>query len=60
MIDLLRRLATDADARIVDPRARLLLEGVPRRSTAGRAAREALAVDGTGGARAATAQARTR
>jgi hypothetical protein len=55
LVDLLRRLATDADARVTDPAARAFLETVPPRTKAGRAAREALAVSGTGAARPAAA-----
>jgi hypothetical protein len=54
LVDLLRRLAQDADARIAE---RAWLEGVPPRSKTGALARAALAVSGDGGARSVEAAA---
>ena len=55
LVDLLRRLAVDADAAVADPAARAWLDGVSPRSKAGRAAQEALAVSGTGAGRSRAA-----
>ena len=55
LVELLRRLAVDADAAIRAPGARAWLEALPPRSKAGRAAREALAVSGDGAARSRVA-----
>ena len=57
LVDLLRRLAVEADAAVADPAARAWLEGVSPRSKAGRAAQEALAVSGAGAGRSRAAAA---
>jgi hypothetical protein len=49
VIDLLRRLAQDADARVELPGARAYLESLPAKS--GKLAKAALAVTGDGAAR---------
>jgi hypothetical protein len=54
-VELLRRLAVEADAAITDPAAREWLDALPPRSKVGRAAREALAVTGDGAARSRAA-----
>ena len=57
LVDLLRRLAVEADAAVADPAARAWLEGVSPRSKTGRAAQEALAVSGAGAGRSRAAAA---
>ena len=57
VVELLRRLAVEADAAVADPRARAWLEALPPRSKGGKAAREALAVTGGGAARSRAAAA---
>ncbi len=57
LVELLRRLAVEADAAITDPGARAWLEALPAGSKTGRAAREALAVTGAGVARSREAAA---
>lgn len=51
LVELLRLIAVEADARVRDPCARLFLEAIPPRSKTGRTAQEALAVTGQGTAR---------
>ena len=48
VVDLLRRLAIEADAAVANPRAREWLEALGPGSKIGRAAREALEVSGSG------------
>lgn len=55
MVELLRLVAIDGDARVASPQARVRLEAVPRGSRAGRAAKEALAVAGNGAVRSVSA-----
>jgi hypothetical protein len=57
LVDLLRRLAAEADAAVSDPAARAWLEALPPRSKGGRAAREMLEVTGRGAARSRAAAA---
>lgn len=56
-LDLLRRLAQEADARVPDPAARVWLETVTPGSKSGRLARAALDVTGDGAARSVDAAA---
>lgn len=56
-LDLLRRVAQDADARIVNLEARAWLERVSPRSKSGQLAQAALSVTGDGGARSLEAAA---
>jgi hypothetical protein len=51
VLDLLRKIAVEADSKIEDPEARARLETIPPRSKGGQLARAALAVKGTGAAR---------
>jgi Family of unknown function (DUF6493) len=55
VVQVLRRLALEGDAAVAEPGARAWLERLPPRSKGGRAAREALAVTGTGAARSRAA-----
>ncbi|MGO9977565.1 MAG: DUF6493 family protein [Solirubrobacteraceae bacterium] len=55
LVDLLRRLAQDADATITNASARAWLENTPAHTKLGTCARRALACTGTGAARAAAA-----
>jgi hypothetical protein len=55
VVELLRRLATEADAAIADERARAWLSTLGKGSKIGRAGREALAVAGDGAARSRAA-----
>lgn len=55
VVELLRRLATEADAAIADERARDWLSTLGKGSKIGRAGREALAVTGNGAARSRAA-----
>lgn len=57
LVDLLRRLAQDADAAVTDPAARAWLESTSRSSKTGRLARAALDVRGDGAARSIEAAA---
>jgi len=57
LVDLLRRVAQEANARVTDPAARTCLEAFSPRSKAGSQARAALAVTGTGAARSIEAAA---
>jgi hypothetical protein len=60
LVDLIRRLAVDADAAITNPRAREWLSSLSRGSKIGRAGREALTVGGDGAARSRAAAAEAR
>lgn len=55
LVDLLRRLAVEADAAVADPRARQWLSSLATGTKIGRAGKEALAVTGDGGARSRAA-----
>jgi hypothetical protein len=55
LVELLRRLATEAGARVADGAARTWLGSLGKGSKIGRAAREALAVEGEGAARSRAA-----
>jgi hypothetical protein len=57
VLDLLRRLAQEADARVSDEHARPWLERLSARSKSGQLARAALSVTGDGGARSVEAAA---
>jgi hypothetical protein len=57
VLDLLRRVAQDADARIVNSEARAWLERLSPRSKSGQLAQAALSVTGDGGARSIDAAA---
>jgi uncharacterized protein DUF6493 len=57
LVDLLRWLAQDANARVEDPAARAFLESFSPRSKTGKLAAAALAVEGTGAARSIEAAA---
>lgn len=57
LVDLLRQVAQEADARITDEAARRWLERTPPRTQVGISARQALAVTGNGAQRAQAAAA---
>jgi hypothetical protein len=60
LLDLLRKLAQDGDARITNPSARAWLESTPPRSKTGQLARAALGVSGEGAQRSIDATAAAR